>query len=51
MQTSAPRPCSSPEGEDTNALALGALRFSLGRETTAEEIDAVVARVADLLTA
>jgi cysteine desulfurase len=32
-----------------DALALGAVRFSLGRETTAEEIDTVIARVADRL--
>jgi len=34
-----------------DALALGALRFSLGRETTADEIDTVVERVTDLLAA
>lgn len=32
-----------------DALALGAMRFSLGRETTADEIDTVVERVTDLL--
>ncbi|WP_322789157.1 cysteine desulfurase family protein [Thiohalocapsa halophila] len=32
-----------------DALALGAVRFSLGRETTADEIDTVVERVTDLL--
>jgi cysteine desulfurase len=32
-----------------DALALGAVRFSLGRETTADEIDTVAERLADLL--
>ena len=31
------------------ALALGGMRFSLGRTTTAEEIDTVIARVSELL--
>jgi len=34
-----------------DALALGALRFSLGRKTTADEIETVIERVADLLAA
>jgi cysteine desulfurase len=34
-----------------DALALGGVRFSLGRDTTAAEIDTVIARVADLLAA
>jgi cysteine desulfurase len=34
-----------------DALALGAVRFSLGRETTAAEIDTVIGRVTELLGA
>jgi cysteine sulfinate desulfinase/cysteine desulfurase-like protein len=43
-----------PQGMETamgvlHVLVLGAVRFSLGRETTAPEIDTVIARVAGVL--
>ncbi len=47
----------SPKGEPSwpaasaNAIGMGAIRFSLGRYTAIEEIDAVVDRLTDVLAA